>query len=42
MDYFDINADYSVNEFYEQMEKLRKDLKKYEMSVLRLYRKQGN
>lgn len=28
MDYFDINADYSVNEFYEQIEKLRKNLKK--------------
>lgn len=28
MDYFDNNADYSVNEFYEQIEKLRKNLKK--------------
>lgn len=28
MNYFDNNTDYSVNEFYEQMEKLRKDLKK--------------
>ena len=28
MDYFDNNADCSVNEFYEQIEKLRKNLKK--------------
>lgn len=28
MDYFDDNADCSVNEFYEQIEKLRKNLKK--------------